>query len=153
MMRTSRATQHRQISMCAWSISQLPGMTPQNQKSLKKLGIETTAQLLKRGQTQAQKMMLANLLHLHVRDVSKWVAMADLARIPEVSYQYCGLLLHAGVGSVAQLAQIPPHRLHQQILRLHVTTMQRRDLCPPVNRVQQWVQQAQRLASCSGNRQ
>lgn len=144
-MTRSQSTQHRQTSTASWSISKLPGITIQNQKRLSKLGIQTTAQLLKKGQTQPQKMMLANLLHLNIRDVTKWVAMADLARIPGVSYQYCGLLLHAGVGSVAQLAKIPAHRLHQQILRLQVATMQRRDLCPPVNIVQQWVQQARKL--------
>ncbi len=145
MVTTNRSTQHRQAPPCNWTISRLPGMTEPNQKRLKKLGIETTAQLLQNGRTQAQKMMLANLLHLNIRDISKWVAMADLARIPSVNCQYCGLLLHAGVGSVTQLAQTPAHRLHQQILRLHVATFQRRDLCPPVNIVQQWVQQARGL--------
>jgi predicted RecB family nuclease len=145
-MTTAQSTQHRSVSNCEWSISQLPGIAPQNYKRLRKLGIETTAQLLRSGKTQAQQMMLANLMHLNVRDVSKWVAMSDLARIPGVSYQYCGLLLHAGVGSVAQLAKIPAHRLHQQILRLQVATLHRRDLCPPVDQVHKWVQQAQRLA-------
>ncbi len=68
--------------------------------------------------------------------------MADLARIPSVGTQYCGLLLHAGIGSVAQLAEVPTHRLHQQIMRLQVATMQRRDLCPAIELVQQWSQQA-----------
>lgn len=145
MIRTAQPSQHSSVSNCSWSISQLPGIAPQNQQLLGKLGIKTTAQLLRSGKTQAQQMMLANLMHLNVRDVSKWVAMSDLARIPGVSYQYCGLLLHAGVGSVAQLAKIPAHRLHQQILRLQVATLHRRDLCPPVDQVQQWVQQAQRL--------
>ena len=135
------------IKSCDWPISQLPGVNLQNQTQLTNYGIETTSQLLQQGTTQAQKMMLANLLQTNLRDVSKWVAMADLARIPSVGCQYCGLLLHAGVGSVTQLAQLPVHRLHQQILRLHVATMQRRDLCPPIEQVQQWVQQAKSVIS------
>ncbi|WP_413159951.1 DUF4332 domain-containing protein [Capilliphycus salinus ALCB114379] len=132
------------ISACDWPISQLPGLTSSNQKLLsEKCEITTTAELLKKGRTQAQKMMLANLLQTTLREVSKWVAMADLARIPSVGCQYCGLLLHAGIGSVTQLAQMPVHRLHQQILRLHVITMQRRDLCPSVALVQRWVREAQ----------
>ncbi|MEO0969399.1 MAG: DUF4332 domain-containing protein, partial [Cyanobacteria bacterium J06639_18] len=79
---------------------------------------------------------------IHVLEVNKWVALADLARIPSVGLQYCGLLLHAGVVSAAHLATIPPYRLHKQILRLQVATMQRRDLCPAVEEVQQWIQQA-----------
>ncbi|MFB2980916.1 DUF4332 domain-containing protein [Microseira sp. BLCC-F43] len=36
-------------------------------------------------------------------------------------------------------------RLHQQILRLQVATMQGRDLCPSVEEVQGWIKQAQML--------
>ncbi len=146
-MAFSKPNRRTLIKSCDWPISQLPGVNLQNQSQLNNYGIETTSQLLEQGTTQAQKMMLANLLQINLRDVSKWVAMADLARIPSVGCQYCGLLLHAGVGSVTQLAQLPVHRLHQQILRLHVSTMQRRDLCPPVEQVQQWIQQAKSVIS------
>ncbi|MGB3532676.1 MAG: DUF4332 domain-containing protein [Microcoleaceae cyanobacterium] len=146
-MKTSTSTQNRSVSTCNWSISQIPGITVENQTSLRKLGIENTTQLLRTGKTKPQKMMLANLLHLNVRDVNKWVAMADLAQLPGVSYQYCGLLLHAGIASAAQLAKTPVHQLHQQILRLQVATCKRRDLCPPVDVVQQWVQQARALTA------
>jgi Domain of unknown function (DUF4332) len=49
------------------------------------------------------------------------------------------------VASVVQLAATPIYRLHKQILRLQVATMQRRDLCPAVEVVQQWIQQAKLL--------
>jgi hypothetical protein len=54
----------------------------------------------------------------------------------------CGLLLHAGVISVVHLAQIPTHRVYQQVLRLQVATLQRRDLYPAIQLVKQWSQQA-----------
>ena len=57
------------------------------------------------------------------------------------------LLLHAGVASPAQLAEMPVERLHQQILRLHVATMQRNDLTPSVDRVQKWIQDAKLVIS------
>ena len=138
--------QNSSIAASDWPISELPGLNPKNQKLLsEKCEITTTSELLEKGRTQAQKMMLANVLQTTLRDVSKWVAMADLARVPSVGCEYCGLLLHAGIGSVTQLARMPVHRLHQQILRLHVITLQRRDLCPSVAVVQQWVQEAQRF--------
>ncbi|WP_143874578.1 DUF4332 domain-containing protein, partial [Nostoc linckia] len=34
------------------------------------------------------------------------------------------------------------HRLHKQILRLQVATMQRRDLCPAIELVERWSQEA-----------
>ncbi len=145
-MKLSQPKASSSIQSCDWPIYQLPGLNSQNQKLLlNRCGITTTSQLLQKGQTQAQKMMLANMLQVNLRDISKWVAMADLARIPSVGYQHCGLLLHAGVGSMTQLAQMPVHRLHQQVLRLHVATLQRRDLCPSAALVQQWIQEAQWL--------
>ena len=142
-MTVSPSKPQSSVQACDWPISQLPGLNSSYQKLLgEKCEITTTTELLQKGRTQAQKMMLANVLQTTLRDVSKWVAMADLARIPSVGCQYCGLLLHAGIGSVTQLAQMPVHRLHQQVLRLHVITLQRRDLCPSVALVQRWVREA-----------
>jgi uncharacterized protein YciW len=44
---------------------------------------------------------------------------------------------------VNKLAQMPAHKIHQQLLRLHVATLQRRDLCPDISQVQNWIKQAQ----------
>ncbi|MGE5657181.1 MAG: DUF4332 domain-containing protein [Actinomycetota bacterium] len=133
------------MQACNWPIAQLPGLSNQSQSQLQKYGIVTTRQLLQTTQTPDQRLALANQLQVHIQYVNKWVALADLARIPSVGCQYCGLLLHAGVASAIQLAGIPVHRLHQQILRLQVATMQRRDLCPTLEQVHNWVQQAQTL--------
>ncbi|NEO63853.1 MAG: DUF4332 domain-containing protein, partial [Moorea sp. SIO4G2] len=46
--------------------------------------------------------------------VNKWVALADLARIPSIGCQYCGLVLHAGICSLTQLAQTPPGLFHSK---------------------------------------
>lgn len=134
------------VQSCDWPIEQLPGLSQQEVSQLQNCGIATTKALIAQSQTLQAKVTLANKLQIHLQYVNKWVALADLARIPSVGTQYCGLLLHAGVGSVALLATIPTHRLHKQILRLQVATMQRRDLCPAVEQVQQWIQQAQAIA-------
>ncbi|BAZ39833.1 hypothetical protein NIES4101_57900 [Calothrix sp. NIES-4101] len=135
------------ISSCDWLIEELPGLNAEEQLRLQDCGISTTRQLIIKGKTPQSRIELANQLHINLKYVNKWVALADLARVPSVGTQYCGLLLHAGIGSVIQLAQIPTHRLHQQVLRLQVATMQRRDLCPAVDIVQQWTQQAKIVAS------
>ncbi|MFW6358998.1 MAG: DUF4332 domain-containing protein [Chroococcales cyanobacterium] len=127
-------------------IEALPGLSEEVRSQLKSLKITTTAQLLEKAKTPQQKQILASQLQIHPQHINKWVAMADLARLPNVGDRYCGLLLHAGIASVAQLAQTLPHRLHQQILRLQVKTMQRRDLCPSVDEVKIWVQQARSLS-------
>ncbi len=141
-MSSSHKSRKSSVHFCNWSIEKLPGLSDREQSQLQSCGIANTLTLVQQGKTPKDRLMLAHKLHIHLQHVNKWVALADLASIPSVGLQYCGLLLHSGVVSVAQLATIPPYRLHKQILRLQVATMQRRDLCPAVEEVQQWIQQA-----------
>ncbi len=133
-----------------WPIEKLPGLSLEDGAKLKACGIETTAQLIQQGSNLGQKQYLASRLQVHVQYVKKWVALADLASVPKVGCQYCGLLLHAGISSSAQLARTPLPKLHQQILRLQVATMQRRDLCPLASDLQIWIKQAQLIANILG---
>jgi hypothetical protein len=128
-----------------WPIEELPGLSDRHLTQLKQCGITTTRTLLKNASTPEAKLTLAHQLSIHIQYVNKWVALSDLATIPTVGCQYCGLLLHAGVASVALLAQMPVHKLHHQILRVQVGMMQRKDLCPPPDLVTQWVEQAKLL--------
>jgi hypothetical protein len=144
-MSPKQTASRNSIQASDWPIEQLPGLSQEELSQLQNCGITTTGALVKQGKTQEARLALANKLQVHLQYVNKWVALADLARIPTVGTQYCGLLLHAGIGSVAQLAQVPSHRLHQQILRLQVATMQRRDLCPAIELVRQWSYQAQAI--------
>lgn len=138
---------HRSMTRpCDWSIEQLPGLSAQDRAKLQACGVTTTGQLLKQASTPQLRQALANQLQIKSQYVNKWVALADLARIPGIGCQYCGLLLHAGICSVTQLAQTPAQRLHQQILKLQVAMMQRRDLCPGVDEVAAWIKQARDLA-------
>ncbi|AFZ09369.1 hypothetical protein Osc7112_5107 [Oscillatoria nigro-viridis PCC 7112] len=146
-MKISHTDPQTSVQVRDWPIAHLPGLSKENQSQLEECSITTTGQLIRMTKTQAAKVLLANQLQINIQYINKWVAMANLARIPSVGCQYCGLLLHAGVASPAQLAQMPVERLHQQILRLHVATMQRNDLTPSVDRVQKWVQQARSVSS------
>ena len=143
---STKLNAHRSaIKPCDWPVEQLPGLSQQEQGLLLECGITTTLALIHKASTPANRQLIANRLQIHVQHVNKWVALSDLARIPSVGCHYSGLLLHVGISSVTQLSQIPVHRLHRQILRLQVAMMQRRDLCPSIEQVQQWIQQARSL--------
>lgn len=128
-----------------WSIDRLPGLMPQEQKLLKSNNITDTKELLNQTSTPNSRLALANQLKMNLKQINKLKALADLARLPSVGYRYCGLLLHAGMISVTQVAQTPFHRLHRQIVRLQVATLQRKDLSPPVEEVRRWVEEAKLL--------
>ena len=130
---------------CYWAIAKLPGLSNQERELLSKNGIKTTKDLLIQAQTSQAKNLLANKLQLHIKYINKWVALADLARIPSVGDRYCGLLLHSGIASVKQLSQTPLQRLHPTIKRLYVATMQRQDLTPSVPQIKKWIEEARLL--------
>lgn len=138
-------SQRRTTQPCDWPIEQLPGLSQQDRSKLQAAGITTTGELLKYGSTPVLRQKLANQLEIKCQYINKWVALADLARVPTIGCQYCGLVLHAGVCSVQQLTQVPAYRLHQQIVRLHVAMMQRQDLCPHIDEVSAWIKQAREL--------
>ncbi len=142
-------TNQSQIKASSYPITRLPGLSEQNQAQLKACGITNTKQLLQKAGTLQQQNAIATQLEININHLKKWVALADLARLPNVGYKYCGVLLHSGIASVAQLAQTPPHRLHRQILKMQVATMQRRDLCPTVDEIQKWVKQANSIYQLS----
>lgn len=145
MKRSPKPSRPQPLKSSNWGIEQLPGLSPQDQAKLVESGITTTHHLLQTANNSTQKQALATHLQIHIQHVNKWVALADLARIPAVGCQYAGLLLHSGVCSVAQLAQIAPQTLHKQILRFYVANLQRQDLCPAEGQIVQWIQQAQLL--------
>ena len=125
-----------------WPIDRLPGITRSQLKLLQENQINDTKILLKLTCNLESRTTLANRLQLNQKYINKWAALADLARLPSVGDRYCGLLLHSGIISVTQLAQTPFYRLHRQIIRLQVATLQRKDLSPPVELVKKWVEEA-----------
>jgi Domain of unknown function (DUF4332) len=130
-----------------WPLTDLPGMSAQDYQKLYDVEIESTAVLLKRTKTLEKQRHLAQKLQISDRWVRKWMALAELSHLKSVGCQYCGLLLHAGVTSVAQLSTMSPSMLHRHILRLQVTNLQRRDLCPTAGVVMQWIQEAKQVAA------
>ena len=146
-MTINRANNRSLLQKSDWPVKDLPGLSPKEQAQLKNCGINTTEELITRGKTPEERIILAGKLQVNLHSVNKWVVLAGLARVPSVGTQYCGILLHAGVISIAQLAQTPTHRLHKQVMRLQVSTLHSRDSCPAVELVQQWSHQAQAMGN------
>ena len=135
-----------------WSIEQLPGVKQQEQELLKSHGIISTRELIEQANSPHKQEILAAQLKLNLKHIQKWVALADLARLPSVGCQYCGLILHSGVISVFQLAQTPFHLLHRQVMRLQVATLHRKDLSPSVDLVKRWVEEAKLLTKTTNTK-
>lgn len=135
-----------------WSIDRLPGLKSQERELLESHGIINTQTLLNCANTAANRLALANQLGLNLKYINKWVALADLARIPGVGCQYCGLTLHSGIASVFQLTQTPFYRLHRQIVRLQVATTISLDKSPSLGDVKRWIEEANAIYQQIDNR-
>lgn len=135
----------QRITPCIWPLEQLPGLSAKHYSQLSDLGLETTADLLKKMTPMPKRIEYGQKLRLPLQVLNKWIALSDLARLESIGCQYNGLLLHSGVVSVAQLSQMSAHQLHRQVLKLQVSLMQRRDLCPSVDKVAQWIYEAKKF--------
>jgi len=133
------------MATSAYPLDQLPGISPAHALGMAQLGLNSTDQLRRYGVSVEHRQTLAKTLQVPLRYVTKWVILADLARVPGVGCQFNGLLLHAGIMSVPQLAACSAQRLFTQLRRLHVATLQRNDLCPTADQVNLWIHQAKAL--------
>lgn len=148
-MKSQHGLQQDSVRSQDWRLQDLPGLSDEQQEQLSSCGIRTTLQLYYQTNTPAKRAELARQLQIHPQYVNKWAAMANLARVPAIGCHYCGLLLHAGIASPEQLALMPLHRAHKQILRFQVANLQRPDLCPSLQEVQGWIEQSQQLGHSS----
>ena len=135
-----------------FSLHELPGIPADILTALKARQIETTLGLLKAAPSLDQRRTLARSLDLRDQVIGKWFAMADLARLPAVGTQYCGLLLHCGIHSVTQLAIADAGRLHRHVLRFHVALLRQKNRCPELVDVMQWIQQAKLLSRAQSSK-
>lgn len=135
------------IQSANWSLTQLPGLSDLDRDRLNQLGITSTFHLLRQAWSDLGKEDLSARSGIHLQHIKKWVALADLARVPSVGCQYCGLLLHSGIATLDQLALSSPGPLHRQILKLQVATLRKcPELSPNAGQVTHWTQQAQAIA-------
>ncbi|MGB3495648.1 MAG: DUF4332 domain-containing protein [Elainellaceae cyanobacterium] len=141
----SRTPATKAIASQSWLIANLPGMSDGDRKCLNDCKIETTQQLLTRTHTAEKQQELATQLKMHPQYLKKWIALANLSRIPTVGCEHCGVLLHAGIISPDHLARTPLPRLHQQIVKLHVAQLRNKDQCPSLSDVRGWQHQARQL--------
>ncbi|MEM1369428.1 MAG: DUF4332 domain-containing protein [Cyanobacteria bacterium P01_H01_bin.15] len=125
-----------------WPLENLPGLKAPEYKQLLSLGLKTTQDLLRATGQSSQVLAIAKRLELKPSYVQKWSALANLAQIPSVGCQYAGLILHSGIVSIAQLAEVPPVQLHRRLMRLELGLTRDRTRCPSQAVMHQWRQEA-----------
>ncbi len=125
-------------------LSDIEGIGEVFEQKLLATGIKTISQLLEYCQQKNARVALAAQTGISEKLILSWVNKADLCRIKGVSTQYADLLEHAGVDSVAELAQRRADNLTASLAELN----QQKNLVkqvPGLSLVEGWILQAKTL--------
>jgi len=120
------------------------GIGPKYAKDLRKIGVRSTGDLLKKGGTAKGREELAKVSGIGKKLILEWVNHVDLFRIKGVGEEYADLLEEAGVDTVVELAQRNAENLYESIQ----ATNNKKKLVrrpPSMKMVKGWVAQAKKL--------
>jgi len=113
-------------------------------RDLRKVGVRSTADLLKKGGTAKGREELFKASGVSKKLILEWVNHVDLFRIKGVGEEYADLLEEAGVDTVMELAQRNAANLYEAILATNAKKKLVRQ--PPSQKmVSGWVTQAKKL--------
>ncbi len=125
-------------------IHKLPGVNPTLESKLKGFGIKDSDDLLRFCKSVAAIEHLAASTDVDVREITRLVHRAELARIRGVGDAYTQLLEAAGVRTVGDLAARCPEDLRDQFNRIN-GEQKLVGRVPALAMVNGWVMKAQRL--------
>ena len=126
------------------AITKVEGIGSAYAEALAVARVGSVQQLLQQGSTRAGRSKLARLTGISSARILAWVNRADLSRVRGVGEEYSDLLETAGVDSVPELARRRAVPLWKQLAAANETHGVVRRL-PSVNRVEAWIQAAQKL--------
>lgn len=113
-------------------------------KVLRKAGVRSTGDLLKKGATPKGREMISRDSGITKTLVLEWVNHVDLFRIKGVGEEYSDLLEEAGVDTVVEMAQRNTANLYETIQSTNARKKLVRQL-PSQKMVNNWVSQAKKL--------
>ena len=113
-------------------------------KKLRKNGVRSTGELLKKGASKKGRLALAEATDISHTLILEWVNLADLMRIKGIGEEYSDLLEEAGVDTIKELRNRSAKNLHAKILEVNAKKkLVRRP--PTLTMVEGWVKQAKSL--------
>jgi predicted flap endonuclease-1-like 5' DNA nuclease len=113
-------------------------------KDLRKVGVRSTGDLLKKGGSARGRDELAKASGISKKLILEWVNHVDLFRIKGVGEEYADLLEEAGVDTVVELAQRNAANLYAAILETNKKKKLVRQT-PSEKMVSGWIKQAKKL--------
>jgi len=125
-------------------LEEIEGIGPKYAKQLRKVGVRSTNDLLKKGATPGGRKQISKDSGISPKLVLEWVNHSDLFRIKGVGEEYADLLEEAGVDTVVELSQRKAENLFEAMKKTNEKKKLVRQL-PGISEVQDWIRQAKRL--------
>lgn len=111
---------------------------------LRKAGVRSTNELLKKGATPAGRKQISKDAGISEKLILEWVNHSDLFRIKGVGSEYADLLEEAGVDTVVELAKRNADKLLEAIKAANAKKKLVRQL-PGLSNLKDWINQAKKL--------
>lgn len=125
-------------------VQTVQGIGPARVAALAAIGITTRQELLDRGATPEGRAAIAEESQISEKLIAGWVSAVDLTRVTGIGPQSAELLVAAGVGTVADLAQQDAAALHEKLVAVNADRNLVR-VVPGVSQVEKAIEQAKEL--------
>ncbi len=125
-------------------LEEIEGIGPKYAKELRKAGVRSTNDLLKKGATPDGRKKISKDSGISPKLVLEWVNHSDLFRIKGVGEEYADLLEEAGVDTVVELAQRKAENLFESMKKTNEKKKLVRQL-PGISKIQNWIKEAKKL--------
>lgn len=120
------------------------GIGPKYANTLRKAGVRSTGDLLKKGATPEGRKQIAKDSGVSGKLLLEWINHVDLMRVKGIGEEYADLLEEAGVDTVVELAQRKPDNLYTSLEQTNAKKKLVRQL-PGPSKVKSWVAEAKKL--------
>jgi predicted RecB family nuclease len=125
-------------------LAQVEGLEPDVIARLSTIGIDTTNELLTRGAEPAGRAEITGVSGLTEPALLALLFRADLERVHGIGWDYAGLLVEAGVGTVTDLAYRQAEELRKRMMAVNAERSLVKRV-PSLAQVTAWIDHARTL--------
>jgi predicted flap endonuclease-1-like 5' DNA nuclease len=125
-------------------LEEIEGIGRSYAQKLRKAGIRSTNDLLKKGAVPAGRKEIVKNSGISGKLILEWVNHCDLFRVKGVAAQYADLLEEAGVDTIVELGKRNADKLVAAMFQTNQKKKLVRQL-PGISQVEDWIKQAKKL--------
>lgn len=129
----------------SYDIQAIKGINSKHAQKFKDLGIKTTTDIIKKLNNNYEDIdFVAQKLKVQSEDITSWISMADILRLPGVNPKEAQLMQTVGISSTRELGVVNIHSLHKELVELNKKADIVKEV-PGINSLELWSKVAKLL--------